>query len=99
MLVGVSCGGVWRTSDRGATWACTRLRGGGAPARSGDRVVRARDLVYRHALDVTEGEGNRAALAFGSTTGNLWFSEDEGDRFVYFGVSSVTSHSRPPGWT
>jgi hypothetical protein len=36
----------------------------------------AYDLVYRHALDVDES-GNR--LAFGSTTGSLWISEDDGD--------------------
>ncbi|MCG6872796.1 MAG: exo-alpha-sialidase [Gammaproteobacteria bacterium] len=36
----------------------------------------AYDLVYRHALDVnTNGE----RLAFGSTTGSLWVSEDSGD--------------------
>jgi hypothetical protein len=33
-------------------------------------------LVYRHALDVDE-TGNR--LAFGSTTGSLWITEDGGD--------------------
>ena len=36
----------------------------------------AYDLVYRHALDVDE-TGDR--LAFGSTTGSLWISEDGGD--------------------
>lgn len=36
----------------------------------------AYDLVYRHALDVDES-GNR--LAFGSTTGSLWITEDAGD--------------------
>ncbi len=192
VLVGVSCGGVWRTSDRGATWACTSKGMVAAympPDRSEDpfiqdphRVVRAPsspnrmfaqhhngifasedggrswfelkdvppstfgfavavhprdpatawfvpavkdelrvpvdgkvvvtrtrdggnsfdvlreglpqrhayDLVYRHALDVTEGEGGRAALAFGSTTGNLWFSEDEGDRWAH-----VSAHLPP----
>lgn len=34
------------------------------------------DLVYRHGLDV-DATGN--TLAFGSTTGNLWLSEDQGD--------------------
>ena len=34
------------------------------------------DLVYRHALIVDE-TGNR--LATGSTTGNLWLSENMGD--------------------
>lgn len=38
----------------------------------------AYDIVYRHALDVDE-TGDR--LAFGSTTGGLWVSEDQGDRW------------------
>jgi hypothetical protein len=36
----------------------------------------AYDLVFRHALDV-DGTGER--LAFGSTTGSLWLSENAGD--------------------
>jgi hypothetical protein len=36
----------------------------------------AYDLVFRHALDI-DRSGNR--LAFGSTTGSLWVSEDQGD--------------------
>jgi len=36
----------------------------------------AYDLVYRHGLDV-DATGNM--LAFGSTTGSLWVSEDQGD--------------------
>jgi hypothetical protein len=36
----------------------------------------AYDLVYRHGLDV-DASGDR--IAFGSTTGNLWLSEDQGD--------------------
>ena len=36
----------------------------------------AYDLVFRHALDVDEN-GDR--LAFGSTTGSVWVSEDGGD--------------------
>ena len=39
----------------------------------------AYDLVFRHALDVDDS-GDR--LAFGSTTGSLWFSEDAGDSWV-----------------
>ena len=35
--------------------------------------------MYRHALDV-DATGGR--LAFGSTTGNLWISQDEGDTFT-----------------
>jgi photosystem II stability/assembly factor-like uncharacterized protein len=38
----------------------------------------AYDLVFRHALDVDE-TGDR--LAFGSTTGSLWISEDGGDQW------------------
>ena len=36
------------------------------------------DLVYRHALDIDSGGDT---LAFGSTTGNLWISEDQGDHW------------------
>ena len=38
----------------------------------------AYDLVFRHALDVS-GCGER--VAFGSTTGGLWVSENGGDRW------------------
>lgn len=38
------------------------------------------DLVYRHCLDVDE-EGNR--LVMGSTTGNLWTSDDGGRRWTH----------------
>ncbi len=37
---------------------------------------RAYDLVYRHGLDIDD-DGER--LAFGSTTGSLWVSEDQGE--------------------
>jgi photosystem II stability/assembly factor-like uncharacterized protein len=37
---------------------------------------RAWDLVFRHALDI-DRSGER--LAFGSTTGGLWITEDQGD--------------------
>lgn len=47
----------------------------------------AYDLVYRHALDVSS-DGSR--LAFGSTTGGLWVSEDGGDSW-----SCVTAHLPP----
>ena len=39
----------------------------------------AYDLVYRHAMDVDE-TGDR--LAFGSTTGSLWMSENGGDSWT-----------------
>jgi hypothetical protein len=47
----------------------------------------AYDVVYRHALAIDE-TGER--LAFGSTTGGLWVSEDQGDSWV--GVT----HTLPP---
>jgi hypothetical protein len=39
----------------------------------------AYDLVWRHALDV---DASGACLAFGSTTGGLWISEDGGDSWT-----------------
>jgi len=56
-----------------------RTRDGGRSfqvLRKGLPQEHAYDLVYRHGLDVDE-TGNR--LAFGSTTGGLWLSEDQGD--------------------
>jgi hypothetical protein len=47
----------------------------------------AYDIVYRHAMAI-DASGNR--LAFGSTTGGLWVSEDQGDSW-----SGVT-HTLPP---
>ena len=47
----------------------------------------AYDLVYRHALDV-DATGDR--LAFGSTTGGLWISENAGDRWT-----TVSTHLPP----
>ena len=47
----------------------------------------AYDLVYRHALDIS-GDGER--LAFGSTTGSLWVSEDQGGSW-----QSVSKHLPP----
>jgi photosystem II stability/assembly factor-like uncharacterized protein len=56
---------VARTQDGGRTW--TQLR-------EGLPQEHAYDVVYRHAL------GNRGdRLAFGSTTGNLYVSEDRGE--------------------
>jgi hypothetical protein len=57
----------------------TRTRDGGQSfdvLREGLPQRHAYDLVYRHALDVDE-TGER--LAFGSTTGSLWVSENQGD--------------------
>ena len=47
----------------------------------------AYDLVYRHALDIAS-DGER--LAFGSTTGSLWVSEDQGDSW-----QTVSKHLPP----
>ncbi|MEQ9360197.1 MAG: exo-alpha-sialidase, partial [Rhodospirillales bacterium] len=58
---------VSRTRDGGKTF---EVLSKGLPQRH------AYDLVYRHALAVDE-TGER--LAFGSTTGGFWISEDAGD--------------------
>jgi photosystem II stability/assembly factor-like uncharacterized protein len=66
----VACDGalcVLRTCDGGETWEAQRT---GLPQEH------AYHLVYRHALDVSV-EGR--TLAFGSTTGSVWISEDSGD--------------------
>lgn len=62
---------VARTEDGGATW--TQLRQG-LPQEL------AYDVVYRHALATKDG-----AVAFGSTTGNLYVSEDRGDSWQAVG--------------
>lgn len=57
----------------------TRTRDGGRTfetLRNGLPQEHAYDLVYRHALDI-DPTGDR--LAFGSTTGSLWISENQGD--------------------
>ena len=62
-----------------ASWWSRARRDGGASfevLREGLPQRHAYDLVYRHALDVDQsGE----VLAFGSTTGGLWISENGGD--------------------
>ena len=47
----------------------------------------AYDLVYRHGLDIAP---NGEQLAFGSTTGSLWVSEDQGDSW-----QCVSNHLPP----
>jgi hypothetical protein len=69
---------VTRTRDGGRTFEVLRA---GLPQRH------AYDVVYRHGLDI-DSTGN--VLAFGSTTGNLWLSEDQGDHWTEL------SHSLPP---
>ena len=68
----------------------TRTRDGGKHfevLRQGLPEAPAYDLVYRHALDLAS-DGQR--LAFGSTTGSLWVSEDQGDSW-----QTVTTHLPP----
>jgi photosystem II stability/assembly factor-like uncharacterized protein len=58
-----------------------RTRDGGRSfeaLRNGLPQEHAYDLVYRHGLDIDPG-GER--LAMGSTTGNLWVTEDGGDNW------------------
>jgi photosystem II stability/assembly factor-like uncharacterized protein len=69
---------VTRTRDGGRTFSELT---GGLPQEH------AYDLVFRHALDVDES-GRR--LAFGSTTGSLWISEDQGDRWT-----TISQHLPP----
>jgi photosystem II stability/assembly factor-like uncharacterized protein len=58
---------VCRTSDGGQTWE---------QLRSGLPQEHCYDLIYRHAMDIT-GD----TLAFGSTTGNVFFSDNRGDHW------------------
>ena len=59
---------VARTDDGGETWTVLRR---GLPQES------AYDVVYRHALANKDG-----VVAFGSTTGNLYVSEDGGESWA-----------------
>lgn len=68
----------------------TRTRNGGKNVEvltNGLPQGPAYDLVYRHALAVS-ADGNR--LVFGSTTGSLWISDDQGDHWEH-----VTAHLPP----
>jgi hypothetical protein len=69
---------VSRTRDSGKTF---EVLSKGLPQEH------AYDVVYRHALTIC-GKGQR--LAFGSTTGGLWVSEDQGESW------SMVSHTLPP---
>jgi hypothetical protein len=60
---------VTRTRDGGASF---EVLSNGLPQRH------AYDLVLRHALDIS-ADGQQ--LAFGSTTGNLWVTDDQGDEW------------------
>jgi hypothetical protein len=68
----------------------TRTRDGGKSfdvLRQGLPQEHSYDLVFRHALAVDES-GDR--LAFGSTTGGVWVSEDQGNSW------QNVSHTLPP---
>nr|WP_067293336.1 sialidase [Marinobacterium profundum] len=68
----------------------TRTRDGGqsfTTLDSGLPEAPAYDLTYRHALAVDAGG---KLLAFGSTTGGLWISEDQGDHWL-----CLSSHLPP----
>jgi hypothetical protein len=69
---------VNRTRDGGATFTTLRE---GLPQEN------AYDLVFRHALALSR-DGER--LAFGSTTGGLWVSENQGDSWT-----EISAHLPP----
>ncbi|MBS0206353.1 MAG: exo-alpha-sialidase [Planctomycetes bacterium] len=69
---------VARTRDGGQNYEILR---NGLPQHH------AYDLTYRHGLDIDES-GDR--LAFGSTTGSLWVTEDQGDSW-----KTVSQHLPP----
>lgn len=69
---------VSQTHDGGKTW---QLCNKGLPQEN------AFDIIYRHALDIDDtGE----KLVMGSTTGNLWISEDQGEQW------KTLSNTMPP---
>ncbi len=72
--------GQWRYPVDGAL-VVSRTRDGGESfdvLRDGLPQQHAYDVVYRHGLDI---DADGATLAFGSTTGNLFVSEDQGDHW------------------
>jgi hypothetical protein len=69
---------VARTRDGGESYELLRT---GLPQEH------AYDITFRHGMDV-DASGNR--LAFGSTTGSLWVSEDQGDTWL-----TVSEHLPP----
>lgn len=62
---------VCRTDDGGRTWTAFRH---GLPQRE------CYDVTFRHALDI-RGD----TLVFGTTTGNVYFSHDRGERWLTLG--------------
>jgi hypothetical protein len=74
----------------GGRLVVTRTRDGGRTFEqltNGLPQDHAYDVVYRHALAL-DATGDR--LAFGSTTGGVWISENQGDSW------SMISHTLPP---
>ena len=74
----------------GGRLVVTRTRDGGASftaLTSGLPNEHAYDVVWRHALAIDDS-GDQ--LAFGSTTGNLWVSENQGDHWM------CVSNTLPP---
>lgn len=74
----------------GGRLVLTRTRDGGRSFETLSRGLpqaHAYDVVYRHALAL-DRTGDR--LAFGSTTGGLWVSENQGDDWA------MVSHTLPP---
>jgi hypothetical protein len=69
---------VTRTSDGGKSFTALR---------SGLPQSHAYDLVFRHGMDIS---ASGDTLVFGSSTGNLWISEDQGDNW------SQISSNLPP---
>lgn len=68
----------------------TRTRDGGRTfdvLTNGLPGEHAFDLTYRHALDI---DGHGDCLAFGSTTGSLWITEDGGDTW-----QAISEHLPP----
>jgi len=78
MAVGGSLA-VARTSDGGASWQTFRE---GLPQEH------CYDVIYRHALDAS---GDR--ICFGSTTGNVYVSEDRGESWRCLGHNLPPVHS------
>lgn len=79
-----------RRIPRDGKLVVTRTRDGGKSFKTlghGLPQSHAYDVVYRHSLAI-DGTGDR--LAFGSTTGGLWVSENQGDAWA------CISHSLPP---
>jgi len=71
----------------------TRTRDGGKSfdvLSKGLPQQHAYDIVFRHALS---GDETGKRLAFGSTTGNLWVSEDQGDSWETVSTSLPPVHA------